>query len=613
MFNVLYLWPMVAASCLTLAAVHALASGDRRTARENGWFAVLAAMVAVLAVCELAMMHARTPRAFGLVQRWTHVPLFLALVALVVFVRAAFGTGRLWLAGLFVALRVVVLAVNFGSDVSFNYRTLDAIHPVHVLGATISFVEAEATPWALLGSATGLAAVAFVLDASIALWRRGDPRKRRRAVTVGSALLAWVALMMVSGAVTHAGRIHPPYFLSFSFLPVIATASYQLSRDILRLGRVSAKLHATEAELGLAVVAAGLGVWTWDMRNDEISATPEARRIFGIGEDESIDFARFLRAVHPNDREAVQEAVRSAIRTASDYHAQYRLGPIDDDAPRWIAAHARIEQGRDGTPRRMRGVVFDVTARRRSELEAQELRDALAHSGRVNATGELAATLAHELSQPLGAILRNAEAATLLLRNPDPDLDELRAIVADIRADDARAANVIQRLRSLLARGRLDTRVLSVPQLVSGVVTLLRSEAEARGVKLEIDIAPDVPPVRGDAVQLQQVVLNLAMNAMDASVDTPAGLRAVVLGARAVEGGRVEVRVTDSGQGIAREAAGRLFERLFTTKANGMGLGLPVSRTIVEAHGGSLTAENNVGRGATFRFQLPAVIAEADG
>ncbi|MBK7977615.1 MAG: PAS domain-containing sensor histidine kinase [Deltaproteobacteria bacterium] len=559
------------------------------------------------------MMQARTPRAFGLAQRWTHVPLFFTLLTLVVFVRAAFGTGRLWLAALFVTSRAAILVVNFASDVSFNYSSISAVHAVHVLGATISCVEAEANPWVVLGPATGIAALAFVLDASIALWRRGDARNRQRAVTIGGGLLVWVALMMVSGAVTHAGRIHPPYFLSFSFLPVIGAASYELSRHILRPGRVSAKLHATEAELDLAVVAADLGVWAWEMRRDVISASPEARRMFGLSEDEPIDFPRFLEAVHPNDREAIQEAVRSAIRTGSDYQTEYRVGRIDDVAPRWIAARGRIERTRDGTPHRMRGVVFDVTARRRSDLETQELRDALAHSGRVNATGQLAATLAHELSQPLGAILRNAEAATLLLRDPDPDLDELRAIVTDIRADDARAANVIQRLRSLLARGRLDTRVLAVSQLVSGVVALLRAEAEARGIKLEIDIAPDVPPVRGDAVQLQQVVLNLVMNAMDATLETPSTLRSVVLGARAVEGGWVEVRVTDLGHGICSEVADRLFERFFTTKANGMGLGLPVSRTIVEAHGGSLTAGNNVGPGATFRFLLPAVIAEPGG
>ncbi len=610
MFSILYLWPMVVAACVTLATVHGLASKGRGTARENLLFAVLAALVATLAVCEMVMMQARTPRAFALAQRWTHLPLFLTLATLVAFVRATFGTGRAWLAMSFVASRVLVLAINFASEVSFNYRSITAIRRVEILGATVSFAEGVSSPWTLLGAATGLLALAFVIDAARELWRREHRADRRRALTLGGALVTWVAAMVVSGVITHSGEVHPPYFLAFSFVPVVGAAAYELSRDLVRLDRVTDELRETERRLDLALGAADLGVWVWDLDRDAIWASPEARALFGIGEAEPLDFRRFLGTVHPDDRDRVQRTVGAAVVSGGDYQTEYRVGGPDGPV-RWIAARGRADLRGEGHPRRMRGVVFDVTERERADAELRGLREALTHAARVGSLGQLTSALAHELSQPLGAILRNAEAASLLLDQPTPDLAELRAILIDIRDDDRRATSVIQRLRALLARGQLEVRELSIARLVTEVATLLRAEATARSVRLRTDVASALPPVRGDAVQIQQVLLNLVLNAMDAVGHLPSGERDVEIGARLAGDGRVELRVTDSGRGIPPHDLPRVFERFFTTKPGGLGLGLPVSRTIVEAHGGSLWAESDAARGATFRFVLPATPSSA--
>ncbi|HOX55275.1 MAG TPA: ATP-binding protein [Candidatus Paceibacterota bacterium] len=255
----------------------------------------------------------------------------------------------------------------------------------------------------------------------------------------------------------------------------------------------------------------------------------------------------------------------------------------------------------------------DITELKNAAREAQELRSSLARSGRVTLLGQLASALAHELSQPLGAILRNAEAAELMLGMPSPDWEELRAIVKDIRTDDQRAGQVIDRLRSLLKRRSLDLQPVALDDVIAEVLSLVQSDAAARRVKLGYFAAPGLPSTRGDRIHLQQVLLNLLLNAMDALGEAATKEpRVQVAVGRAGDGG-VEVRVCDNGPGIPGELLERLFEPFFTTKTNGMGIGLPVSKTIIEAHQGRIWAENRPEGGACFCFTLPVNSGEAQG
>jgi C4-dicarboxylate-specific signal transduction histidine kinase len=254
----------------------------------------------------------------------------------------------------------------------------------------------------------------------------------------------------------------------------------------------------------------------------------------------------------------------------------------------------------------MRGVVMDITAQRDSELELQRVRSQLAHAGRVSMMGQLASALAHELNQPLGAILRNAEAAQIFLQDETPDIEELRAIIGDICKDDQRAGEVINRLRSMLTRRDLESRPIAVSDLLVEATTLARADAATRRVTLEISAPSDLPHVKGDRVHLQQVLLNLLLNAMDAMSDNSVGIRRVLLSASRDGADKIEVSVSDTGHGISPEKLPHVFDPFFTTKPHGMGIGLAISHTIIAAHGGQLSAENNAGgRGATFRFTLP--------
>jgi signal transduction histidine kinase/ligand-binding sensor domain-containing protein len=243
--------------------------------------------------------------------------------------------------------------------------------------------------------------------------------------------------------------------------------------------------------------------------------------------------------------------------------------------------------------------------REKTAHEVQQLRDELAHSSRVSTMGQLASSLAHELNQPLGAILRNAEAAELLMEQNPPDLAEIRAILADIRLDDERAGGVINRMRSLLKRQKAERSQLSTGDLLQEVGALACSDALRRNVKLTVDASPGLPPVQGDRVQLQQVLLNLFLNGMDAMSEQPPERRRLIVQARQADAHRIEVSVRDFGTGISKPSLARLFEPFFSTKPHGMGLGLPISRTIIEAHQGKIWAENRPDGGACFYFTLP--------
>jgi len=241
----------------------------------------------------------------------------------------------------------------------------------------------------------------------------------------------------------------------------------------------------------------------------------------------------------------------------------------------------------------------------RMHRELEELRGNLRQLGRVSIMGHLASALAHELNQPLGAILRNAEAAELHLQTVQPDLDELRSIVADIRKDDRRAAEIIERMRSLIKRRVVDMRPLSVEELVQDAVALVRTEAASKQIRLTNALEPGLPPVLGDRVHVTQVLLNLIVNGMEAAQSRPVGARGVQIAARA-EGRQVELSVRDSGPGIPAADINRIFDPLFSTKSAGLGMGLAISRTIVEAHGGRLWAERGSQEtGATLCFLLP--------
>src|SRR4051812_6269287 len=334
-------------------------------------------------------------------------------------------------------------------------------------------------------------------------------------------------------------------------------------------------LNESEDRVALAADAAQFGVWEIDAATNRIWVSEKTRDLFQIAPTTDVDYAEFRGRVHPDDQPLRDSAIRRAIETKGAYEIEYRI-LLPDGTLRWISGRARCLSNGNGKSTRLLGVSMDVTQRKQAELQAQRLQDEIAHVGRVSMMGQLASALAHEINQPLGAILRNAEAAELFMQSKTPDLEEIRVILADIRADDQRAGSVIDRMRGLLKRHVLDTQPLDLAELIGNVTQLTRSDAAMRQVKLTVNLPPDLPLVRGDRIHLQQVLLNLILNGMDAVNEDSQENRRVTVSAGMGAAQTVEIAVSDTGHGIPDEKLAHIFDPFFTTKPEGMGIGLAI-------------------------------------
>jgi C4-dicarboxylate-specific signal transduction histidine kinase len=316
-------------------------------------------------------------------------------------------------------------------------------------------------------------------------------------------------------------------------------------------------------------------------------------------------FADFLAMVHEDDRSMVESAVRRSVADKAPFAAEYRAA-LPDGTVRWIAAVGRVERdGYSGTDL-LRGVSMDVTTRKLAELENARQNRELSHLSRVGLLGELAGSLAHELNQPLAAILSNAQVGRRSLSRPSPDLVEMGAILDDVIADAKRAGGIVHGMRSMFKKDSLPVpEPLDLNGVITEVLDLLRSEIVARRVRVDFLPGATLPPAKAGRVELQQVLINLILNALDAVREAPDGAGVSILTKH--EGDRVQVIVRDDGPGISPEMESRLFEPFATTKEGGLGLGLSISHGIVTRFGGTLESVREEGwSGAVFRLRLPA-------
>ncbi|HTY41866.1 MAG TPA: ATP-binding protein [Thermoanaerobaculia bacterium] len=599
-------WSAVGAACLTLGAQNLLIA-TRLRAREHLLVAAASLSAAALGAFELALMRAGTVSLYSGLLRGIQVPIFCLTLALVLFVREFFRAGRPWLAFASVTARGAALAVDFLHDPNLNFESISDLRRVPLLGELISVPDGVVSRWTRLGEASSLLLLLFLLDAAAQVWRRGE---RRRAVLVGGSMILFVLLAAGHTALVHAGVVSAPYLISLSFLPVVAAMGYELTSDVLRSTELARDLAAsrreaqeTDERLALAGQAAGLGFWTWDARSDRVRMTSAGRALRGFSVDAPLDLARLLSAVHPEDRAGVRDAVVAASRHGGQFEVEYRILRPDGDL-KWIALRGSGEPATAESGARVLGASIDVTGRKRAEAEAQKRQNELSHLSRVTMLGELSGSIAHELNQPLTAILSNAQAAQRFLAQGNGKLGEVREILADIVEEDKHAGEVIRRLRALLRKGEVSPERLELRELVEDVLKLVRSDLINREVTVSTDVSPGLPAAYGDRVQIEQVLLNLLTNGCDAMAKTPVGDRRLVVRAEQESADEVRISVVDRGTGIPETELRRVFEPFVTSKETGMGLGLSVCRTIVTAHGGRLWASNNAGAGAAFHFTL---------
>jgi C4-dicarboxylate-specific signal transduction histidine kinase len=310
-----------------------------------------------------------------------------------------------------------------------------------------------------------------------------------------------------------------------------------------------------------------------------------------------------IQRIHPDDRARVLRITGRALSDWKDFEHGYRLLMPDGSVKH---VHVRTHAVKDTSSGiDFVGAVSDVTARKEAEAELHEAQANLAHVTRVTALGELAASIAHEVNQPLAAVVTNAAACLRWLDREPANLKEARSVVQSIVKDGNRAGEVIQRVRALANKTTDQKTPLDINEVVNEVISLAQHELSSHRVALRLELAPALPLVLADRIQLQQVILNLVINAIEAMQPVKDRPRELVIRTRQDEAGQVLVTVSDCGVGVAAENADRLFDAFFTTKSSGMGMGLSICRSIVNAHGGRLSAFGNAGPGATFQFTLP--------
>jgi signal transduction histidine kinase len=364
------------------------------------------------------------------------------------------------------------------------------------------------------------------------------------------------------------------------------------------------KLDEDEERIALAAVATNAGFYRHEFTSDTIWVSDAGRSLLGLPVSGDVTRERLLARVYPDDSHVAASTLFGDERQRGEPSAEFRI-VSPDGTLRWILSRSRTKVSRHRTGYDTAGIVLDVTSRKLAEAEAEQRRRELTHLMRVSQMGQLSGSLAHELSQPLTAILAKAEVARLLLQTDPCDLKAVIAALDNIIQQDQRAGEIIKRMRSLLKNKELGVEPIDINDLCQGVRTLLHVELINKGATLEIIQAPDLPNIFGDSVQLQQVLINLVMNAIEAAQRVEAPRRCVTIKIRKLGTDSIEIAVQDNGPGISADEQARLFEPFFTTKERGLGLGLPICSTILRRHGGTLSLENNECSGATAFLRLP--------
>jgi PAS domain S-box-containing protein len=372
-----------------------------------------------------------------------------------------------------------------------------------------------------------------------------------------------------------------------------------------RRRRAEAALRKSEERYRALVTVSDQVVWCISPAEEPIRGASAWQELTGQTREE-MQGAGWLDAVHPDDRAKAASDWERAVQTRAIYESEMRVRACDGSY-RDIQTQGVPVMGADGRVREWVGTNRDVTEQKAAAEALRQARTELRLAGRVMMAGELTSTIAHEVNQPLGAVLLNADACLRMLAQPSPDLAEVKRAVEDIADDGKRARQVIERIRALVTRSPAQREPLEVNALVQEVTGLLQGELRARRVSLHLDLAEALPRVLGDRVQLQQAILNLVLNGLDAMgsvTDRPRELR---VASRRMGPDWLELEIRDTGIGFDPEDQEQLFDPLYTTKPGGMGMGLSITQAIIDEHGGQLWAMPSADHGATFHFTLPAL------
>jgi PAS domain S-box-containing protein len=480
------------------------------------------------------------------------------------------------------------------------FRHLEAALGVAILVVVSAFAFED-----LPAVATGYVPSLLYLPLPIIIWAavRFGAKGASGAVLVVSVVLIWRTLS--SPSLFDVGNPEANVFAMQLFLIGLSTPILLLGAAIEEARRAETTTREREKRISFAAATSGVGLWQYEFATGSLWVTESCRALLDLSAETTLDLNVLLSRAHPKDYQTVNAALKSAVRRANPLEIEFRIQIGDAGEHRWLSARAQPVLDKDGTPTAMTGVFSDVSSRKATEAEADLQRQEIAHLMRVSTLGELSGGLAHELTQPLTAILSNAQAGKILLDQGHRRFTDFAEIFNDIIAEDLRAGAVIHRLRGLLRKGEVKDESVDMVGLVLSTQSLLHSEFVSRGICVGYDFGANTPTVWADAVQLQQILLNIFMNAMDAMENVPAERRTIFVALDRSKDGGIELRVADCGTGLPPAHEKIVFEPFFTTKKHGLGLGLSICASLAKLHGGTLSLQNNVSAGVTAIIRFP--------
>jgi len=588
-----------------LGAMHFLVWLRDRKAWPSLVFAVVVLGVVGHALVELGFMTARDPEVYGRYMRWSHLFSFLIIAGAVIFMRLYLKAGRWWLAGAIIGLRFVAMLMNFWVfDTNINYTEIRSLEFVTLLGQEVAIAgDADINRWMWMAQATFPLWFLFTVDATHTSWRRAE-QVEHRGLLVGCGMALVILLGTSQAVLALNGWIKMPMAPSIAFGLMTLAMGYELSRDVLRASQLATSLWASEQRLNLAAAAGSVVLWEWRAGQDSIWASSSGHDFFDLPLDQRLSFEHFKKTLHPEDRDRVISVINQTVAGGGSFSMEYRR-LFSDGKVRWLAGSGSAERDPSTGATLLRGVSVDITESYATKESLREQREQLSHALRLATMSQMAASLAHELNQPLAAIVNNANAARRMMAKGSASPEDLVDIFADIAADGQRAGGVIRSIRAMARPEEQERMEISFDNVIADILPLITAEARERRVEVVVEIADTLPRFWGNPVQIQQILLNLTINAMDALDALVATERKVEIRAEAEGVSAIVVSVRDFGSGLPPAGADRIFEPFFTTKANGLGMGLAIVRSLVEAHGGSIGAADADGGGARFQMSLP--------
>ncbi len=578
------IWSAAAGASLLLGLLLLLVWSQDRRSWASLCFAISVLGTLGLAVCELITMYTGSPLVFGQAIRWTHLVYAIGIFGSLGFIHFYFGTGKRWLLLSALALRALVVVVNFTTGVNLHFTVVRSLEKITFLGEQVSVAgDWVPNPWVSLGLLASMLQIIYVVDASIRLWRTDSPGSRGRALVVGGAVALALIAAPAQAALVASGVLRMPFMVSFPFLGVVLAMGYELSRDVLRVAHLGRELGESERRLALATEAANVGIWIHDLARDEIWASAQWRELLGFTNSERLDLEGFLQRLHPGDQERIREAFTQATQHTGHYEEEYRV-MLPNGQIRWIASRGQVEFSK-GQPVLRRGASLDITRRKQAEEAARNL------SGRLIDAQEaerkrLARELHDDLSQNLAFL---AVELDIFGQKPPIESSDISKRMEELSAQVRNLSSSVHRMSHDLHPAKLEQL-----GLLAAVRGLCRDFGATQHVAIEF-VPHDVPRSVPDdvALCLYRVVQEALQNVVKHSGAAAAKVE--------LSDGDGELHLVVSDQGCGFDSS---------AKTDGGSLGLISMLERVRLVRGRISVQSREGQGTRIMVLVP--LGESD-